>query len=321
MSKVSLDSIQKLRTITGLGMLDCKKALEEAGESVMLYDVWNPQIRQADVVHYFSVFGGSAVFCNYVKSLGKPLAISSILFPHRPEDYGMDEIRFILNTADIILPNSISEAELLSRVCGIHLDRFHPVYNGIDEAFLKDPTFDENLFRKKFKVDGKYLLCVGNIERRKNQIALARALKNTDHELILLGNIRSQEYFDEMMTESNGKIRHLGHLPHDSDLLRSAYLGCETFVLPSLLETPGLAAMEAAAMGAKIVVTEVGSTREYFENFATYVDPLSERSILDGIQNSLSQGKNSELKNHVRRKFPWSETAKQTLAAYSKIFG
>lgn len=30
MSKVSLDSIQKLRNITGLGMLDCKKALEEA---------------------------------------------------------------------------------------------------------------------------------------------------------------------------------------------------------------------------------------------------------------------------------------------------
>ncbi len=30
MSKVSLDSIQKLRNMTGLGMLDCKKALEEA---------------------------------------------------------------------------------------------------------------------------------------------------------------------------------------------------------------------------------------------------------------------------------------------------
>lgn len=30
MTKVSLDSIQKLRNITGLGMLDCKKALEEA---------------------------------------------------------------------------------------------------------------------------------------------------------------------------------------------------------------------------------------------------------------------------------------------------
>lgn len=30
MTKVSLDSIQKLRNMTGLGMLDCKKALEEA---------------------------------------------------------------------------------------------------------------------------------------------------------------------------------------------------------------------------------------------------------------------------------------------------
>lgn len=34
MTKVSLDSIQKLRTITGLGMLDCKKALEEASGDI-----------------------------------------------------------------------------------------------------------------------------------------------------------------------------------------------------------------------------------------------------------------------------------------------
>jgi elongation factor Ts len=34
MTKVSLDSIQKLRNITGLGMLDCKKALEEANGDI-----------------------------------------------------------------------------------------------------------------------------------------------------------------------------------------------------------------------------------------------------------------------------------------------
>lgn len=34
MTKVSLDSIQKLRNMTGLGMLDCKKALEEANGDV-----------------------------------------------------------------------------------------------------------------------------------------------------------------------------------------------------------------------------------------------------------------------------------------------
>jgi len=34
MSKVSLDLIQKLRNITSLGMLDCKKALEEANSDI-----------------------------------------------------------------------------------------------------------------------------------------------------------------------------------------------------------------------------------------------------------------------------------------------
>ncbi|NBV40425.1 translation elongation factor Ts [bacterium] len=34
MSKVNLDSIQKLRTITGLGMMDCKKALEETNGDI-----------------------------------------------------------------------------------------------------------------------------------------------------------------------------------------------------------------------------------------------------------------------------------------------
>lgn len=34
MTKVSLESIQKLRNMTGLGMLDCKKALEEAAGDI-----------------------------------------------------------------------------------------------------------------------------------------------------------------------------------------------------------------------------------------------------------------------------------------------
>lgn len=36
MSKVSLESIQKLRNMTGLGMLDCKKALEEANGDIQV---------------------------------------------------------------------------------------------------------------------------------------------------------------------------------------------------------------------------------------------------------------------------------------------
>ncbi len=301
-------------------LIKTQQALVEQNHEVLFYNQWKPQLHEAEVIHYFSVFGGSSVFCGYVKQLGKKLAVSPILYPHRDlEKYPMPEIISVLNMADLILPNSHIEAELLSKVCNIPIEKFHVVYNGIDASFMTDPAFDESLFRKKFDVQGKYLLCVGNIENRKNQLQLARALKNTDHQLILLGNIRDQNYFNEMMAASNQKIKYLGHLPHDSDLLRSAYLGCEAFVLPSLLETPGLAALEAAALGSKVLVTQVGSTTEYFENLAVYVDPDSNESILNGIHKILTTPKNDQLKEHVRSKFSWKNTALQTLAAYQKI--
>ena len=44
------------------------------------------------------------------------------------------------------------------------------------------------------------------------------------------------------------------------------------FVLPSTLETPGLAALEAAALGIPIIITSEGCTKEYFGSIETYYD-------------------------------------------------
>ncbi len=303
-------------------LLRTRDALMRLGVDVELFNLWQPSIRTSDVVHYFSVFGGSSVFCNFVKDLGKPLAISSVLYPHKNlERYPMGEIRHLLSIADVVLPNSIHEGELLSKVFDLPVTKFCPVYNGVDSVFLSDPDFDGSLFRKKFDINGPFLLSVANIEERKNQIALARALSNTDFQLILFGNIRNQAYFEEMHRVSNGKIRYLGYLPNHSEILRSAYLACEAFLLPSLLETPGLAALEAAAMGAKVVVTSVGSTREYFENMVHYVDPDDESSILPAIHSALNSPVTSVLKDHVRSRFTWENAAHQTISAYRKILG
>ncbi len=301
-------------------LLKTKSALEELGVEVSLFDTWHPKIREADVVHYFSVFGGSSVFCNFVKDRKKPLAISSVLYPHKNlERYPMGEIKHLLSIADVILPNSGHEGDLLSSVFDIPRTKFVPVYNGVDQVFLSDPAFDGSLFRKTYGIDGPFLLSVANIEERKNQIALARSMAGTDLTLVLFGNVRSQEYFDEMIRVSNGKIRYLGYLPNHSELLRSAYLAAEAFILPSLLETPGLAALEAGAMGAKVIVTSVGSTREYFEDLAHYVDPEDESTFLPTIHRALSTSKSTLLRDHIRNKFTWAHAAKQTLAAYQRI--
>ena len=259
-------------------------------------------------------------FCGYVKNIGLPLVISPILWPAGDlSGYPMEEIRTLLHTSDIALPNSDMEGDLLADVFNIERDKFHTVYNGIDRIFIDDDESTGDLFRNEYNIDGDFILFVGNIEKRKNQVNVARAVRNSGLNVVMLGNIRDKNFYKEMMNESGGNIRYLGYLPHDSGLLRSAYRACDLFILPTMLETPGLAALEAAAMGTKIVVTREGSTREYFEDMVTYVNPLSPEDILSGIQKELGLTRDTALQKHVREKFTWENTARQTLSAYRHV--
>ena len=102
-------------------------------------------------------------------------------------------------------------------------------------------------------------------------------------------------------------------------MLASAYAAASVFVLPSLFETPGIAALEAALAGAKIVITPYGGTKNYFNTMATYVEPYSLDSIREGITKSLNEGKNPQLKEHIKREFLWSRVAEKTLTVYKSV--
>jgi glycosyltransferase involved in cell wall biosynthesis len=102
-------------------------------------------------------------------------------------------------------------------------------------------------------------------------------------------------------------------------MLASAYAGCELFVLPSLFETPGIAALEAGLAGAKIVITERGGTREYFGEEAVYVDPGSVESIRGGIVRGLARQRTDRLRDRIRTKYLWEDVARQTAAAYAAV--
>jgi glycosyltransferase involved in cell wall biosynthesis len=302
-------------------LLKTRDALMKQGHSVRLYDQWNPELEWPQVVHHFSVYGGSSVFCNYIKFQKKsPLAISPILWARGDTSgYPMAEIRHLLATADILFPNSEIEADALSEVFGVPRERFHVTHNGIDPIFSQIAQPGPELFRNHFKLDVPFLLNVANIESRKNQIALAKVAASLKIPVYCFGNIRSEDYFRQVKAAGEGYFHHLGYLKHTDELLRSAYQACEAFILPSTLETPGLAALEAACMGAKLAVTQEGSTREYFSEFATYIDPFSERSITEAIESVLATPKSEELKSYVLTRYSWAVTADQCLAGYRKI--
>jgi glycosyltransferase involved in cell wall biosynthesis len=300
-------------------LLAYRKHLPAHGVDVDLFDLWNPRFLEHDVVHFFSCVGGSVHFCNFVKQLGLPLVVSSSLWVTEATKhlYPIDEIRHQFSLADRVVANSDIECETLAQVFGLPREKFATVYNGVEETFY-EPVAPQ-LFRDHFNFREPFVLNVGNIEPRKNQLALMHAMKAMPQlKMVLIGHQRDPEYARACLEAGGDQVTYLGPLPHESPLLRSAYSACEAFCLPSTLETPGLAALEAYAAGARIAVTRVGSTQEYFADQVAYLDPDSIDSIAQSIQDALTLERTAR---RSERNLCWQSVLSPLKELYASLSG
>lgn len=297
-------------------LLKYKEYLEKIGIRVDLFDPWKPNFKDYDIFHYFSCISGSNHLCNFVRRLDIPVVISSSLWisSENVDNYPCKEIRDQLSLADKIITNSISESNNLSDVLNLNIELFTHVYNGVDRLFLSDVSGD--VFKNKYNEFNPFILNVGNIEPRKNQLLLAEAARLINRKLILIGHIRDSNYANHLFA-AYPEVRYLGPLSQDS-LLVSAYKACEVFCLPSMLETPGLAAIEAATVGAKLSVTEVGSAREYFGDYASYINPNSLDSIAESIVSQMRSTQPSPA-NFQYKNFYWENVVEKLSRVYKSL--
>lgn len=321
MMKILINTYPTAYITPGGGEIQLRKTFEMLKKNdidVELYDPWNPQLDTCDIVHFFSVYGGSYPFCKMVKDRGKKLVVSPVIWLDDMSKYPIGEIKSILDLADLILPNSQMEAEMLEKKLGISRAKMRIIHNAIDSNVFNN--IDIKAFAKMYQLD-KYILNVANIEPRKNQYSLIRAMGAFDIPLVLIGNVRDQNYLEKCKTLAKEKsVLFVNPLPHNSKMLLSAYAGATAFVLPSTLETPGLAALEAAAAGCEnIVLTGIGCTREYFKEYVEYIDNVGDISeIVASIKKKIvvSENPSRKLKEHILNNFTWEHTAEQTMLAY-----
>ncbi|EON11209.1 glycosyltransferase [Pandoraea sp. SD6-2] len=259
--------------------------LSRFGVHVSFYDMWRPLLEKHHIFHVFSVMPSVLDMCAYAKMNGRKLVVSPNFWATREtrKNYS-DCIWDILELADRVIVNSDLEGDALSDVYGMAREKFYTVRNGADAEFLIKS--DPQIFRNKFSIDGPYVLNVANIEPRKNQLEFIKLLRSErpDLTMVIVGGVRDKVYAEACADAGEGRLRIVDTLPYASEDLRSAIAGCEFFAMPSLLETPSIAAIEAAVAGAKILLTRVGSTTEYFGGSVTWIDPGSSDSIKAGIR-------------------------------------
>ncbi|MDI6802967.1 MAG: glycosyltransferase [Bacteroidota bacterium] len=318
-------------------VLETKAALEKLGVEVHLFDMWQTLKKgDCDILHIFGSGISTYHFTREVSKLGIKLVVSPIFFSRHSSqfikrvlwfdktvlkklrgvwtDYGF--VSEMCKWADAVLPNTKKEAELIELGLGVQKEKIHVVPNGVSERFL---NADPSLFVKTYGISN-FILNVGHIgPGRKNVLRLVRALNRLDKPAVIIGRMEAGKELDAIRKEASKHILLLDNIPNDSDMLASAYAACDVFVLPSLFETPGIAALEAGLAGAKIVITKYGGTEEYFEDFAEYVEPTSADSIGEGIRKAIEKPRDGGLTNQIRDNYLWAKVGEMTLSAYKLL--
>lgn len=227
-------------------------------------------------------------------------------------------VRNILSMVNHIVVLSEHEKFLLNKI-GINHQHISKIVNPVDsKKFL---TGNDLLFKKTYNITD-YVLCVGRIEPRKNQALLALALKDTNIPIVFIGHCSNLNYLYLTKKLGNKNNIFVDRLDNDSPLFKSALLGAKVFCLPSWSEGAPLAALEAASVGSNMVLSNRSSEKEYFGNFATYIDPSNPIDIREKIlfawNNPLSLENKQNLIQFVEKEYSWGKYTEQTKLVYKK---
>ena len=162
------------------------------------------------------------------------------------------------------------------------------ISNGID--LKKFPDVDCQEIRDRYP--GKIVLSVGRIAREKNLMFLLEAWPQLQDEahLVMIGGGPMEVQVRRYAKEQGLKNIHLlGMIPHEDLILSGYHRAADVFVMTSMIETQGLALMEAQAAGLVSVGVNAGGTKDLIvdEKNGLLVEPGDLDGFVDAIRRVL----------------------------------
>lgn len=336
-------------------MMKTKECLQKLGVEVEISLDAEPDLAGFDLVHLFNVQTADHGWrqMQHARRAGLPVVLSTIYWSNRHFYSSEDFVRYhcspavrklarldwrlpalllklnrrygtkselkhrrMLEAADLLLPNSYAEAEVLAAEFDAPWIRAKSlmVPNGIAVDSSPGPEAASTL-----KSTEKYVLEVGRIEPIKGQLKLIEALMDLpDIPLVFVGRSGNDAYYEKCCERGaqRGNTRFVAAVPHEE--IGAYYAAAQVHVLPSLRESPGLVTLEAAMHGANCVVSFHGPIMEYFGSSAWSCDPCDPASIRQAVLSAWQSPPQVALRERILRNFTWDEAAKATLEGYRR---
>jgi glycosyltransferase involved in cell wall biosynthesis len=217
----------------------------------------------------------------------------------------------------------------LVELYGLPAEKIVVTPNGVDPIF-RPPNPDEMPSYKLLQVmnpssaresapsdkllQGGYVLSVGAIQRRKNQLAALGAADAVGLPLVVVGPVKDAALADELRRRG---ARVEGYVA--TERLAELYRGAACLVQSSRYEGFGLPVLEAMASGTPVVAVPDAALREVAGDAAVVVE---EDQLASGIRRAIAE-RAALVEAGLRRAeaFSWRVAAERTLAVYREILG
>jgi glycosyltransferase involved in cell wall biosynthesis len=226
-----------------------------------------------------------------------------------------------LRIADYVLVQTEREALDLKDTYDVDF-KWEKVCNGVSRNFLIAKEYVNTLGI------ADYIICVGRIEPRKNQLSIIQAVhelrKETgeDLQLVFVGAKTGFKHFEYTWRFNNflkkyNWIKHINSVPYND--MPSYYHYAKVCVSASWFETTGLTSLEAVFSGTNAVAAGERA-KEYLGEIATYCDPGDVMSIKESIKKEY-YAKRPVPDEHMKYEYTWENAARKTQEVYNKLLG
>lgn len=303
----------------------CFNAIERAkavGKRTVLSPIFLNLSQHVQTRQTFSqIFGqkqGAATIDRQLRAVAHELLTEENVPTIEPFDGYHAKVRMCVGSADAVIYLSDYERKCLEYI-GAEPRQSSIVKNPVDVNSFTGA--DPDLFRRMYGLDD-YILCVGRIEHRKNQLMLAHAARTIGRTVVFIGHAGEPAYADLVKTVAGEFGRFVPRINPSDPLLKSAFAGAGVFCLPSWAEGAPLAALEAGAAGAPLVLSDRSSEQEYFGDRADYVHPADIDGLRGALERALTkkdEGQATALQKTLCDNNSWHDYGQKTIELYDAV--
>jgi glycosyltransferase involved in cell wall biosynthesis len=239
------------------------------------------------------------------------------LFENTPIRTLYNQRKRILESADFVLANCSSEKQDLIDCYNVQENKIHILKLGINNQFIElDRQIEPSLFEQKYNIKDFIIYSSAEINQRKNQVAVVKAIEDTDLKVVLTGGDKILVPNFEQIIGKNPNILLLPKISIEE--LISAYKSARVSVSLSSSETAGLALLESAYFGCNLVVSRIPAFVEYLTPIANFVDlPINtnelKRKLIEATAQPKTQNTLQNQQEFILNNNSWTKYTKNLL--------